>query len=38
MTDMKMVVSFADGASYYAKAMMRLEKKLRQVGFSAANS
>lgn len=33
MTDMKMVVSFADGASYYAKAMMRLEQSLRQVGF-----
>ena len=28
-----MVVSFADGAGYYAKAMMRLELSLKQVGF-----
>jgi hypothetical protein len=31
--DTKYVVSFADGVGYYAKAMMRLEQSLRQVGF-----
>ena len=30
---MKYVVSFADGVGHYAKAMMRLELSLRQVGF-----
>jgi len=30
---MKTVVSFADGVGYYAKAMMRLELSLKQVGF-----
>lgn len=33
MRDIKMVVSFADGVGNYAKAMMRLEQSLRQVGF-----
>lgn len=33
MQDKKCVVSFADGAGYYAKALMRLELSLKQVGF-----
>lgn len=33
MPNKKCVVSFADGAGYYAKAMMRLELSLKQVGF-----
>lgn len=33
MSDRKAVVSFADGAGYYAKAMMRLEQSLRSVKF-----
>jgi hypothetical protein len=33
MSRIKMVVSFADGVGTYAKAMMRLEQSLRQVGF-----
>ena len=33
MADKKCVVSFADGAGHYAKALMRLELSLKQVGF-----
>lgn len=33
MSDKKCVVSFADGVGSYAKAMMRLELSLKQVGF-----
>lgn len=33
MPDKKYVVSFADGVGSYAKAMMRLELSLKQVGF-----
>ncbi len=33
MSDKKIVVSFADGVGHYAKAMMRLELSLKQVGF-----
>lgn len=33
MADKKCVVSFADGAGYYAKALMRLEQSLTQVKF-----
>lgn len=34
MEPKKVVVSFADGAGHYAKAMMRLELSLKQVGFN----
>lgn len=33
MSEQKCVVSFADGAGYYAKALMRQELSLKQVGF-----
>lgn len=33
MNEQKCVVSFADGAGYYAKALMRQELSLKQVGF-----
>jgi hypothetical protein len=33
MQDKKYVVSFADGVGHYAKAMMRLDLSLKQVGF-----
>jgi hypothetical protein len=34
---MRTIVSFADGAAHYAKALMRLELSLKQVGFGGAH-